>query len=123
MSVLGVNYLQYQTGQAIDDAAKNPSGGAGTTAGLGAGLGVGYAIGGQMGQGMGMGMGGIGQTRSCSNCGSIIPLNSKFCPNCGTTMVQPQAAGPPGSKPKFCPECGTAITTDAKFCPNCGKQL
>jgi len=119
MQVLGVNYLQYQTGQAIVDAASNPSGGAGAMAGigvgLGAGVGVGSVVGGQMAQGMVQ-----GQTRSCSNCGSIIPLSSKFCPNCGTTLAQPQAAGPPG-KPKFCPECGTAISGDVKFCPNCGK--
>ena len=121
MQVLGVNYLQYQTGQAIVDAASNPSGGAGAMAGigvgLGAGVGVGSVVGGQMAQGMAQ-----GQTRSCPNCSSIIPLSSKFCPNCGTTLAQPQAAGPPG-KPKFCPECGTAITGDVKFCPNCGKQL
>src|SRR5271157_246683 len=67
MQVLGVNFMQYQTGKAIDDAAKNPSGGAGITAGLGAGLGVGYAIGGQMAQGMTQ-----GQTKSGSNCASII---------------------------------------------------
>ena len=42
--------MQYQTGKAIDDAAKNPSGGAGTFAGLGAGIGVGGVIGGQMAQ-------------------------------------------------------------------------
>ena len=126
MSVLGVNYMQYQTGQAVVDAAKNPSGAAGTTAGLGAGLGVGYAIGGQMGSGLGGAMAG-GQTRSCPNCASLIPLNSKFCPNCGATIPQPQAAAPAaagaGTKPKFCPECGSPVGTDAKFCPNCGKQF
>ncbi|HXW36486.1 MAG TPA: SPFH domain-containing protein [Nitrososphaerales archaeon] len=124
MSVLGVNYLQYQTGQAVVDAAKNPSGAAGTTAGLGAGLGVGYAIGGQMGAGLG-GMMGQGQMRSCPNCASLIPMNSKFCPNCGATISQPQAqaSAPSGTKPKFCPECGTPIGADAKFCPNCGKQF
>ncbi|MDE1762753.1 MAG: SPFH domain-containing protein, partial [Thaumarchaeota archaeon] len=36
MSVLGVNYLQYQAGQALTDAAKNPGG----MAGVGSGLGV-----------------------------------------------------------------------------------
>src|SRR5271157_1048200 len=93
MSVLGVNYLQYQTGQAIVDAASNPSGGAGAMTGigvgLGAGVGVGSALGGQMAQGMAQ-----GQNRSCPNCASIIPLNSKFCPNCGATIAQQQGAGP-----------------------------
>ncbi|HEX5457606.1 MAG TPA: SPFH domain-containing protein, partial [Candidatus Nitrosotalea sp.] len=32
MSVLGVNYMQYQAGQAMTEAAKNPSGGAGSMA-------------------------------------------------------------------------------------------
>ena len=113
MSVLGVNYMQYQTGQAIEDAAKNPSGGAGVFAGLGAGLGAGAAIGGQMGQGMVQ-----GQTKTCSNCGSLIPLNTKFCPNCGASQVQAQA-----SSGKFCPNCGSPVASGAKFCPNCGKQL
>ncbi|MDV3277943.1 MAG: SPFH domain-containing protein [Nitrososphaerales archaeon] len=118
MSVLGVNYMQYQTGQAIEDAAKNPSGGAGVFAGLGAGLGAGAAIGGQMGQSMAQ-----GQSKSCPNCGTLMPLNTKFCPNCGTSMAQPQGGSPSGTKAKFCPECGTAVGADTKFCPNCGKQL
>ncbi len=39
MQVLGVNYLQYQAGQAMTEAASNPSGVAGVGAGLGVGLG------------------------------------------------------------------------------------
>jgi membrane protease subunit (stomatin/prohibitin family) len=119
MQVLGVNYMQFQTGKAIDDAAKNPSGGAGTTAGLGAGLGVGYAIGGQMAQGVGQGM----QNKSCSNCGSLMPLNTKFCPNCGAEQVAPQGPPAPAGGSKFCPNCGSAVAAGAKFCNNCGKPL
>ncbi len=118
MSVLGVNYMQYQTGQAIEDAAKNPSGGAGVFAGLGAGLGAGAAIGGQMGQGMAQ-----GQTKSCTNCGSLIPLSTKFCPNCGASQMQSTAGSVTGAKPKFCPNCGSAVGADTKFCPSCGSKL
>ncbi len=118
MQVLGVNFMQYQTGKAIDDAAKNPSGGAGVTAGLGAGLGVGYAIGGQMAGGMAQ-----QQTRSCQNCGSLIPLNTKFCPNCGAEQAAPQAPGAPAGGAKFCPNCGTSIAAGTKFCPSCGQKL
>ena len=54
MGVLGVNYMQYQAGQALTTAAANPSGGAGAMAGagvgLGAGLGMGYGMAGQMQQ-------------------------------------------------------------------------
>ena len=53
MGILGVNYLQYQAGQAMTTAAGNPSGAAGALAGagvgLGAGLGVGYGMAGQLG--------------------------------------------------------------------------
>ncbi|MCL5732109.1 MAG: SPFH domain-containing protein, partial [Candidatus Thermoplasmatota archaeon] len=52
MSVLGVNYIQYQAGQAMVDAAKNPTGvagaGAGLGVGLGAGAGMGYGMSGQL---------------------------------------------------------------------------
>jgi len=118
MQVLGVNYMQYQTGKAIDDAAKNPSGGAGVFAGLGAGIGAGSAIGGQMAQGMVQ-----GQTKSCPNCASMIPVNVKFCPNCGATQVVPQGPAAPAGATRFCPNCGSALVGDAKFCHNCGKQL
>ena len=121
MQVLGVNYMQFQTGKAIDDAAKNPSGGAGTTAGLGAGLGVGYAIGGQMAQGMGMGQ--TGQMRSCPNCGTLVAAASKFCPNCGATLPGPEGPPPPAGTSKFCPKCGSSVAAGAKFCNNCGTQL
>jgi membrane protease subunit (stomatin/prohibitin family) len=119
MQVLGVNYMQYQTGKAIDDAAKNPSGGAGVTAGLGAGLGVGYAIGGQMAQGVGQAM----QQKSCPNCGSLIPMNVKFCPNCGFSLPAPEGPPAPAGTGKFCPNCGSPVTAGQKFCNNCGKPL
>jgi membrane protease subunit (stomatin/prohibitin family) len=118
MQVLGVNYMQYQTGKAIDDAAKNPSGGAGVTAGLGAGLGVGYAIGGQMAQGMGQ----QAQMRSCPKCATMMPVGTKFCPNCGAEQTVLQAPTPAGGT-KFCPNCGTPVTAGIKFCSNCGAQL
>ena len=129
MQVLGVNYLQYQAGQAMTDAASNPSGVAGVGAGLGVGLGAGVGVGSAFGQAM---MGGVGQgaTRSCSNCGSIIPINTAFCPNCGAAQPSPQQSQQQAvqqqgqaAKPKFCPNCGTAVTGQPKFCPNCGTQL
>ncbi|MDG6928890.1 MAG: SPFH domain-containing protein, partial [Nitrososphaerota archaeon] len=113
MSVLGVNYLQYQAGQAMEDAAKNPSGvagvGAGLGVGLGAGAGMGYAFSGQLAQGMNQ-----PPTRNCTSCGSMIPVNVQFCPNCGANQAKPQG--------KFCPGCGTQLPAGAKFCPGCGKQ-
>jgi membrane protease subunit (stomatin/prohibitin family) len=121
MQVLGVNYLQYQTGQAIVDAAKNPSGvagaGAGLGVGLGAGVGVGSVLGGQMAAGMAQ-----GATKSCPSCGSIIPVNTAFCPNCGATQAKPEAPQQSAQQTgnKFCLNCGKPIAQGTKFCGNCG---
>lgn len=120
MQVLGVNYIQYQAGQAMEDAAKNPSGvagaGAGIGVGLGAGAGLGYAIGGQLAAGMAQ-----AQTKSCPNCGSLIPVNSTFCPNCGADQAQP--ADQQKKKKMFCSQCGSPLQAGAKFCPDCGAQV
>jgi membrane protease subunit (stomatin/prohibitin family) len=115
MGVLGVNYMQYQAGQALTAAASNPSGGAGAMAGAGVGLGAGL--------GMGYGMvGGMQQAYQqapmavCPKCNAQVPQGTKFCPNCGATMTPPAAAaaGAP------CPKCGQPVPAGVKFCPNCG---
>lgn len=120
MSVLGVNYLQYQAGQAMVDAAKNPSGGAGAAAGvgvgLGAGVGLGYAVGGQFAQGMAQ-----SATKVCPSCGAMIPFNAAFCPNCGANQNVVRQQVPAATL--TCPKCGASFQAGAKFCPNCGKQL
>jgi membrane protease subunit (stomatin/prohibitin family) len=114
ISVLGVNYMQYQAGQAMTTAAANQSGGAGTLAsagvGLGAGLGIGYGMSGSM-QGAYQGGG-----TPCQKCGTMIPAGVRFCPNCGN------AAGAAPSGPP-CPKCGTVAPMGTKFCPNCGASM
>jgi membrane protease subunit (stomatin/prohibitin family) len=123
MSVLGVNYMQYQAGQAMTTAAANQSGGAGQFAGagvgLGAGLGIGYGMAGSMQgayQGMGTPGGAPGGQIPCPKCATLVAAGTKFCPSCGTSMAGP-AAGPP------CPKCGGATTAGQKFCPTCGQSL
>lgn len=120
MSVLGVNYLQYQAGQAMTDAAKNTGGvagvGAGMGVGFGAGSGLGYIMAGQMAQGMYQ-----PPMRQCSKCGMAMPVNNNFCPNCGAGQQPIQQPKP--QEGMLCPQCGTHIASDSKFCPNCGKQL
>jgi membrane protease subunit (stomatin/prohibitin family) len=120
MGVLGVNYMQYQAGQALTTAAANPSGGAGTMVGagvgLGAGLGMGYGMAGQMQGAYGPG---AGPSTPCPKCSTLVPAGTRFCPNCGNPMVAPApvAQGPP------CPKCGTANAAGVKFCSNCGASL
>ncbi len=120
IQVLGVNYMQYQAGQAMTEAASNPSGtagiGAGLGVGIGAGAGMGYAFGGQMAQGM---MGGQ-PTRSCPNCGSLVAATSTFCPNCGASLQQAPKAQ---AQTQVCAQCGTPLQAGQKFCPNCGAAV
>ncbi|MBO5118801.1 SPFH domain-containing protein [Methanocorpusculum sp.] len=126
MSALGVNYMQYQSGKAIENIGVGAAEG-GEGAGfamMGAGMGAGIGMGNMMMQGMG-GMGGapapFGQTqpqaaapaRPCAKCGTAVPEGAKFCPGCG----EKQASG------SFCPECGAAVPAGAKFCPECGKKM
>ncbi len=54
---------------------------------------------------------------TCPNDGTTAPAGTKFCPECGSPMVQPK---PPAVS--TCPQCGTE-TRGAKFCPNCGNKM
>ncbi len=117
MGVLGVNYMQYQAGQALTTAAANPGGGAGTLVGAGVGFGAGMGMGGAMYGAVSPGMaGGAAGSTPCPKCGALVPPGSRFCPACGQTMAPAAAAG--ASTP--CPKCNTPIPAGSKFCPNCG---
>ena len=126
MSALGVNYMQYQSGKAIENIGVGAAEG-GEGAGfamMGAGMGAGFGMGNMMMQGMG-GMGGapapfgqaqpqaVSSAKPCAKCVAAVPEGAKFCPSCGEKQVS-------GS---FCPECGAAVPAGAKFCPECGKKV
>ncbi len=123
MQVLGTNYMGYQTGQAMRDAANNPSGGAaGVGVGLGAGVGMGYTMIDQMRQqppAQGQQAAGsgaapaFGNTLKCPKCGAMNPPNNKFCSECGTKF----------EADKKCPKCGANVPGGAKFCPECGNPM
>ena len=151
MTILGANYMQYQTGQAMREAATNPSGGiAGAGVGLGAGLGMGWTMVDAMKSGQpGAAQPGAAQPAQaqaapqvlCPKCGVANLQTAKFCASCGAKMgpatvpcPKCNAQVPEGTK--FCPECGTAVAAtkkcagcgvdapaSSKFCPGCGKAL
>lgn len=54
------------------------------------------------------------QMARCPKDGTLANPGTKFCPECGSPMVQPSAGR--------CPKCGTE-TAGAKFCPNCGEKI
>lgn len=122
MTVTGTDYIQYQTGQAMREAAQNPAGGgAGAGVGIGAGIGMGY----QMMETMRK-PAAPQQEKPCIKCGKPVPVSQKFCGECGAR----QEEGSPCSKcgafvakgSKFCPECGASLETGVK-CPKCGAEV
>lgn len=104
-------FTQYQTAQAIRDAANNPNGGSGF-AGVGVGLGAAMAMGNAMNQANNNQQVQQQSTLTCANCGKQIASDAKFCSNCGT----------PVNATKYCSNCGNKIEQGAKFCSKCGKQ-
>jgi membrane protease subunit (stomatin/prohibitin family) len=148
MQVLGTNYIGYQSGQAMREAASNPSGGAaGVGVGVGAGVGLGYTMVDQMRQQppSGQQQGGWevpfrhANTIKCPKCGTMNPPTNKFCSECGTKFEAdkkcpkcganvpggskfcPECGNPMGSKK--CPNCGADVPAGTKFCPECGKPM
>jgi membrane protease subunit (stomatin/prohibitin family) len=148
MSALGVNYIQYQSGKAIEGIGQGAAQG-GEGAGfamMGAGMGAGMGMGNMMAQGMannGAQPAPFGAPKAaqqpaaqepslpaakCGKCGADVPIGTKFCPQCGekmgsngvSTCVNCGAVLMPGAK--FCPECGTKVSVSTK-CPQCGADV
>jgi hypothetical protein len=55
----------------------------------------------------------------CPNDGTQALAGTKFCPNCGTAMVQPA----PVKAGLHCPSCGVEVQPGTHFCPSCGTKL
>lgn len=123
MAALGVNYMQYQTGKAIEGIGIGAQKGGEATgfATLGAGLGAGYVFGSEMSKGIQREITGAQQEneeiRTCPACHEKISLNAKFCPGCGKPVRSP------GTEERFCRKCNQSIGPDMKFCPHCGAAL
>ncbi|HEU4596899.1 MAG TPA: SPFH domain-containing protein [Pyrinomonadaceae bacterium] len=126
-------YMRYKAAESMQDAAKQPGGAAGQGMGLGMGFGFGQMManniggGGQQQQGGGQSpaaqgggggaAGAAAQTVPCHKCGTPNPPGAKFCANCGTPQVSPQAAT------SECPNCQAQVQAGAKFCANCGQSV
>ena len=145
MQALGVNYMQYQAGEAMVKAADNPSGG--NLAGMGVGLGAGLGMGAGMTQAVAAGMEpsdenpwkqGGGPAQKCPKCHEDVAPDQKFCNKCGEKLVDevncikcdtPIVKGSKfcsncGSKQTIeCPKCKSSLESGAKFCPSCGEKI
>jgi membrane protease subunit (stomatin/prohibitin family) len=143
MKVVGANYLQFQAGKAMEDAAKNPGGAASAGLGLGMGIGAGGGMAYPMASNIMQGMTQQPQerrTKKCPRCQSDVDEGARFCPSCGYDFKAPEMMKCPycgkdiPKNSKFCPECGkpivqkcskcgSEIPPGAKFCPNCGEKV
>jgi membrane protease subunit (stomatin/prohibitin family) len=115
MEILGYNYQQERTFDALQEAAGNKgTGGAvmGAGLGLGMGLGAGPALGGAMSQAM-SNIQPAGP--SCPKCHAANSAGSKFCVSCGTGLLAPTGVA--------CPSCKTESPAGAAFCVGCGFNL
>lgn len=63
--------------------------------------------------------GGGGQFMTCAQCGTQLPVGTKFCTNCGKDPVPPPLAKSKGVGGK-CTKCGDPLDEGQKFCDNCG---
>ncbi len=131
-------YAQYESVGAMRDAAKNPSS-SGMFAGMGIGLGAGSRLGAQFANNLDGAMNEKPEkTVKCSECGAKMPVDAKFCSNCGAKngalATCPKCGASVGADAKFCPECGAStkatcpkcsaeIKGSVKFCPECGAKV
>ena len=60
-----------------------------------------------------------GNVLKCSDCGTELGPNVKFCPNCGKSTKEINKT----ASVRFCPSCGTELNEGVKFCPNCGSNV
>ncbi|WP_020590248.1 SPFH domain-containing protein [Desulfobacter curvatus] len=109
--------MQMKTAMAMEKIAENPQGIASDGAQAGLGLGLGMMLPGMFSQQMpspaGQPADRTASTTTCPECQSQIPLDAKFCPQCGHQQVVFAR----------CRYCGKNITPGTKFCPRCGKQV
>jgi len=113
MQVTGTSYMQYETAQAMRDAATQEGGAAGTGVGVGAGIGMGW----QMAKTMtepGQPPPAIPPTKPCVKCGAPVPQGQPFCGKCGAQQMQEGST---------CKKCGSAVPSGMKFCGQCGAPI
>lgn len=104
---------RYTTKRSFDvyeGAANNKSGIAGAFVAGGMGLGAAMGVGASMSQTVGNPLH-KEDTKECVSCKARIPVNAKFCPECGFNNSE-----------MVC-ECGSKLTPGMKFCPECGKKV
>lgn len=143
MNVMGYNYQQMRSFDAMEQMAQASGGGdgggggnplLGAGMGLGAGLGMGGAFGqmaSQMGQFLNSSPGGAAQQPLATPTAREEPSTpspstpTRVCPKCGKACGQGGRFCPScgASLNPGCPHCGADIALDSRFCSKCGKPI
>ncbi len=111
-------FMQFQTANAIRDAAKNESGVAGAGIGVGAGIGMGNMFAESMKSVFNNNNNSSNNNvdnnlKTCSKCGAKVNVNAKFCLECGEKF----------NEDKLCSKCGAKVNQNQKFCAECGEKI
>lgn len=56
-------------------------------------------------------------TAKCTKCGAVLPVNAKFCLECG------EKVSPVSEDTVVCPKCSKNIPIGSKFCIECGERI
>ena len=146
MNVMGYNYQQMRSFDAMEEMAQasgSGDGGGGGNPLLGAGMGLGAGLG--MGGAFGQMASQMGQFLNSSPTGAqqqpvptpaapggpatpsptpSSPSASRACPKCGKACGEGRFCPSCGaSLTPSCPHCGAKIDADARFCSQCGKPI
>lgn len=119
MNVMGYNYQQMRSFDAMEQMAQASGGGEGGGSGnplLGAGMGLGAGLG--MGGAFGQMAAQMGQFLSSSPTPS-----SPQQPSSSSSTAPHSSAAPLPSSSRACPKCGKVCDAEGRFCPSCGASL
>ena len=102
-------YIMKRSFDVYEGAANNTNGSAGLMMGGGLGLAMGMEMTNSMEKIKYENTSGL--KTKCPNCQSEIQNDSKFCPNCGTNLLNLKC------------KCGAVINPNMKFCAECGTKI
>ncbi len=107
--------MKMKAAMAMEKISESTDGSAGAGAGTGMGMGMGMMMPAMFAQQLSpqSQKGGIQQQTACQECQNPIPMDAKFCPQCGHQQVIFEK----------CENCSKNITPGANFCSRCGQKV